>query len=449
MKIRFVLLFYAFLSLAILSFARIHIPLRKHRISSIESVRNRVLTEAMDYITSLNFHDSLYLGNISIGSTDPADNTFLVMFDTGSANLWVADNSTQNPAFPKRYDCASSPTCVVLDMPPKDLHYGSGNISGYYVKETVNLGDGFQIHDQIMILSRAQAVPPSIFQGILGLGTAKLADGIPTYMDNLQAQGVIQDRVFSLYASNDPESTIEAKSELIIGGYDPKYMLPGVTEFTYFPVADDRYWALALEGFRLGDITASLPNKTIVLLDSGTSLLAVSQSFYNVLVQGVMNQISNCTVRNIMICPCSGTSDIRYPDVNLILGGQEYSIPPSQYLIPVGKGMCELGIMGIPDKMNLWILGDVFLKTYYTIFDVDNKRIGIAPNNPNPNGGDSEVSQADFDVFSLKWMILMTLVATALIVTMIACVVKKRRIAKKDVLIQGPLNISFAEEYTT
>jgi len=43
------------------------------------------------------------------------------------------------------------------------------------------------------------------------------------------------------------------------------------------------------------------------------------------------------------------------------------------------KGIyCLLGLVGtVPDAENKFILGNTFLKNYYSIYDADNKRIGL------------------------------------------------------------------------
>ena len=50
-------------------------------------------------------------------------------------------------------------------------------------------------------------------------------------------------------------------------------------------------------------------------------------------------------------------------------------MPTDEYIIRL-RGRCYITIMTL-DASNYWILGDSFLRNYYSIFDMENKRVGL------------------------------------------------------------------------
>lgn len=74
----------------------------------------------------------------------------------------------------------------------------------------------------------------------------------------------------------------------------------------------------------------------------------------------------------------------QYPNISFNIGGDIYTLTPADYILKVtvlGQSQCTLGIQGMefPAYMaGSIILGDSFIKTYYTHFDIGNNRVGFA-----------------------------------------------------------------------
>ena len=64
------------------------------------------------------------------------------------------------------------------------------------------------------------------------------------------------------------------------------------------------------------------------------------------------------------------------PTLNIHMGGANFPLKPKDYVLSNGEDECVLGIVGA--DTDLWILGDVFLRRYVSVYDFGEGRVGFA-----------------------------------------------------------------------
>jgi len=105
------------------------------------------------------------------------------------------------------------------------------------------------------------------------------------------------------------------------------------------------------------------------VIDSGTSIIVGPTKLVNKLIDGIEVKRT-----------CRGVEDL--PDITFTIDGIDYLLTQEDYVVRVtqnGITECINGIMGstFPPSFNYMILGDVFMRKYYTFFDKENSRVGF------------------------------------------------------------------------
>ncbi|XP_063826532.1 lysosomal aspartic protease-like [Ostrinia nubilalis] len=324
-----------------------------------------------------NYLDAQYYGPITIGSPPQ---TFRVLFDTGSSDLWVPSKkchySNLACLLHRKYDSKKSHTHR-SNGSEFAIHYGSGSLSGFLSTDDVTV-QGLRVARQTFAEALRQpsvAFVSAKFDGILGMAFASLSmNGLTPVFENMVNQDLVKP-VFSFYLNRD--QTAKEGGELILGGSDPaRFRGP----MHYVPLSRAYYWQLAVDAIRVGH-HAFCVDGCQAIVDTGTSL-----------VSGPAEEVARLQAalgarragRSHYELDCGALRAL--PPVTLTLAGRRFTLEPKDYVIVMDgrsdEPTCLSGFMGLdvpPPNGPLWILGDVFIGKYYTEFDFGNKRIGFAP----------------------------------------------------------------------
>ncbi|XP_045312303.1 renin isoform X2 [Leopardus geoffroyi] len=322
-----------------------------------------------------NYLDTQYYGEIGIG-TPPQ--TFKVIFDTGSANLWVPSTKC-SPLYTaceihSLYDSSES-SSYMENGTAFTIHYGSGKVKGFLSQDEVTVG-GITVTQTFGEVTELPLIPFMLakFDGILGMGfPAQAVGGVTPVFDHILSQGVLKEDVFSVYYSRNSHLL---GGEVVLGGSDPQYYQGN---FHYVSISKTGSWQIKMKGVSVRSATVVCEEGCMVVVDTGASYISGPTSSLRLLMEtlGAKELSTNEYVVNCKQVPT-------LPDISFHLGGRAYTLTSADYVLkdPYGNdGLCTLALHGLdvpPPTGPVWVLGASFIRKFYTEFDRHNNRIGFA-----------------------------------------------------------------------
>nr|CAI9705244.1 unnamed protein product [Rangifer tarandus platyrhynchus] len=309
-----------------------------------------------------NIKDVIYVGNITIG-TPPQE--FQVVFDTGSSDLWV------HSVFCTSQFCSShvlfrhhESSTFRSTQRRFRIQYRSGWMKGVVVHDNVRIGDLVSTDQPFGLSMEHSGFEGLPFDGVLGLSYPNISfiGGIPIF-DNLKNQGAISEPVFAFYLSKSkPEGSV-----VMFGGVDKSYYQGTLN---WVPLIQVGKWRVHMDRISMNSRVIACNDGCEATVDTGTSLiLGPGRLVDNILrLFGATEHYVSCSVVNTL------------PSIDFTINGIKYPVPAQAYAIKESSGDCFIGFRGtrVNTSTETWILGDLFLRVYFSVFDRGNDRVGLA-----------------------------------------------------------------------
>lgn len=325
--------------------------------------RNSTKYQKRDETASANLDDSRdirYFMDLYLGSNKQK---IRVDIDTGSSDLWVHDEF-YGPSWEGMFNQSQSYSFKYLQEDFSIFYLDGSSTLGLYAKDTVSLEDGTSLSNfQFAVVNKSNSPStPAIF-GI----SRKVQELAKTQYDNfpyaLVTQGIIDKPAYSIYMSKDHGD----KGLVLFGGIDNKKYQG---ELVTFPITDNWFASITLQDVIVNGETYYVGKPA--LLDTGTSWLSLPDD----IVDDITDKLGGDVHSNGDIyISCDQPTD---EFVTFTFGFQKITLSYADFIVRPFLGSCLAGISKW-DPKNGPILGDVFLRHTYTVYDLEENTISIAP----------------------------------------------------------------------
>lgn len=335
-------------------------------------------------------NDSSYSGQITLG-TPPQ--TFQVILDTGSSDLWVVTTSCTSCTSDETPFDASKSSSYAASNSQLTINYGSGSVKGTVAEDTVSCG-GFTVPKQEFLAATtivANLLAPGV-SGIMGLGFQTLSSlQVSPFWQTLYSSNMLAEPLFGFYLERwDTSSTVISEASggsFTLGGTNTS-LYTGDIEYINLPSGSTpSYWLQQVSTVTVQGKTIQISSSQgLAAIDTGTTLIGAPTSIVSEIwsaVPGAEALTGQYAGMYAFPCTTTVTASISFGGTNWPISSNDMNLGEVS-INSAGTPMCVGGIFDIGSTIGTgsgvpsWIVGDTFLKNVYTVFRANPASVGFA-----------------------------------------------------------------------
>ncbi|KAF9527359.1 aspartic peptidase domain-containing protein [Crepidotus variabilis] len=359
--------------------------------SSVSRRAKRASTAGVP-ITNQN-SDSTYFGDLTIG-TPPQ--SFQVVLDTGSSDLWVAATTCANCGSDiQLFNPSSSSTFKGSASGSQnsniDIQYGSGQVQGSLSSDTVSMG-GFTVASQTFLAvdKLSSGLVDGAVAGILGLAWEPLASTQATpFWQTLFQNNALSSPEMSFWLTreiNNPKAAVQTYGGVFTLGGTNTTLYSGDIEFLDLTAKTPSFWLLDVSAITVNgkSVTIATGDAAIAAIDTGTTLIGGPSDAVAAVWAQVPGSAASKANPGLYTYPC--TTKVT---VTMAFGGKAWPINTADMNLgpeTSGSSQCVGGIFDLSMGTDIpasssnptWVVGDTFLKNVYSVFRASPPSVGFA-----------------------------------------------------------------------
>ncbi|KAF2127427.1 acid protease [Dothidotthia symphoricarpi CBS 119687] len=314
-----------------------------------------------------------------------------LLLDSAASNTWVMGQDCKSDSCSTHTTFGAGDSSTLKTQKDSfNVTYGTGSVSGTLAEDTLHIGSLSPSFTFGLATNVSQEFRSYPMDGILGIGRGEKVVGTtesPQVMDVLSSSKLIGAKLYGIHLSRNTDGLNDG--ELNLGEVNTD-RFDGDLNWSDCVENETGFWEIPISDAGVNGKTLGLNGRTAIM-DTGTSFVLMPPAD----ALAIHTQITGYKQSGeTFSVPCDTKAVIQ-----VSFNQKAYNISTEDWLgDKLDSGLCRSNIVGRQTfSATQWLVGDVFLKNVYSVFDFDGSRVGLGESE---NAGTS-VSTASASLIAL------------------------------------------------